>query len=564
MKAFSHIQAAARSDVGRKRKNNEDAFGMFPEAGMFCVADGMGGGDDGEIASAAVVNAVGEFAAAHIPVHGMAFPIETAVADLRRAVSGASRWIFERAKNKKLKGCGATFVGVCLDATTPSRAVALHAGDSRLYRIRGGGIRQITKDHSAAELIGAKSEDVVNPLFRGVILRAVGVAPDVELELTDLPIKAGDRLLVCSDGLSKMIDDRKIASLTVSAETPAAAVDSLIGAANAAGGLDNVTAVAIFIGKLPPPLPTMSPQDLREAEGSTFPTDGIEDADTNDSVDMDFSSIADEDDEGQTIETMTFSPVAQGEIASPRVEISAHGGKPSPGPQKGVALRRIVVITSSVALVTLFVSACSYLIVRRNAKIKARDAERQDEAVRSAVETRRLEVERGGRATGVKDAAREVEAVAAAKTAVATEYDASVLSRLAEACSPTNIDVFVKTVRRYETGGSVESLSLRLLPIRDSLLSVERRRAVAVSLTEDVQDIVRHLRRYADGRIAKLNEGLSDHLTQPALKEGMKGEIGRLEEFVSVAAPFADGDPALSSTQEKCADILLGVPGWFR
>ena len=309
----------------------------------------------------------------------------------------------------------------------------------------------------------------------------------------------------------------------------------------------------------------MSSPDSRETEGSTARTDGIEDADTNDSdVGMDFSSLDDENDEGRTMETMTVSPVARGEIVPPRVKISAHMKKASPVPQKGVALRRIAIIASSVALVALFVSACSYLIIRRNAKIKARDAERQDAAVRSAVETRRLEVERGGRAAGVKDDAREVEAVAAAKAPVATEYDASVLSRLAEACSPTNVDVFVKTVRRYENGGSVESLSLRLLPIRDSLLSEERRRAVAVSLTEDVQDIVRHLRRYADGRIAKLNKGLSDHLTQPALKEGMKDEIRRLEAFVLVAAPFVDGDPALSSTQEKCAGILLGVPGWFR
>ena len=270
MGAFSHITFAAKSDIGRKRKNNEDAFGTFPALGIYCVADGMGGGDDGEVASAATVSAVEGFVKTHPLPKNLAFPHESVIAGVRAAVNGASKWIYDRAKSRNLKGCGSTFVGVCLDPSHPGMATALHAGDSRLYRIRGRGIQQITTDHSAAELIGAKNENEINPMFRGMILRAVGIQPSVDVEATPLPLKEGDFILICSDGLSRMVPDKKIAAIVRENASLDEAASSLIAAANDAGGIDNVTVVLLKVGNLPAPLPTAEMPKV--SDGADAPT----------------------------------------------------------------------------------------------------------------------------------------------------------------------------------------------------------------------------------------------------------------------------------------------------
>ena len=268
MKPFAHLRHAAQTDVGRKRKNNEDSFGVFPALGVFCVADGMGGGDDGEVASAAVVRAVELLAASARPPANTAYSSDDVADAIGGAVSSASKWIFERAAANDLKGCGSTFVGVCFDASRPSAAKALHAGDSRLYRIRGKSIKQITKDHSAAEMIGAKNEDEVNPMFRGMILRAVGTQPSVELEVTPFDVKEHDFVLICSDGLYRMVPEKKIVSIVRECAEPKDAVGRLIAAANEAGGIDNVTAVLVEVGPLPAPLPaTDMPKVPRVAVG---------------------------------------------------------------------------------------------------------------------------------------------------------------------------------------------------------------------------------------------------------------------------------------------------------
>ena len=257
MSHFPHISFAALTDVGKRRSNNEDSYGVYPEIGVFCVADGMGGGDDGEVASSATVKAIEQFAHSS-PFPKMAtYPIESIVAGLRNSVNSASRWIYQRAQEKNLKGCGSTFVGISFDASKPSEAKILHAGDSRLYLIRGRSIFQKTKDHSAAELIGAKNEDEINPMFRGMILRAVGIQEKVELDCTSLPLKSNDRILICSDGLTKMLSDKKIYSLMKDSNDENEAVKNLINAANEAGGYDNITALVINIGELPKALPVV-------------------------------------------------------------------------------------------------------------------------------------------------------------------------------------------------------------------------------------------------------------------------------------------------------------------
>ena len=363
MDAFSHIAFAAKSDVGRKRKNNEDAFGTFPSLGVYCVADGMGGGDDGEIASAAAVGAVEKFVKAHpLPVNA-AYPVESVVDGIRSAVNGASKWIFDRAKVRNLKGCGSTFVCLCLDPARPDEAVALHAGDSRLYRIRGRGIQQITKDHSAAELIGARNESELNPMFRGMILRAVGIQPSVEIDATQLSLKEGDSLVICSDGLSRMVPDKKIASIVRDNEAPEAAVEALVAAANEAGGIDNVTVVLVKVGKLPPPLPTvdMPPEsdtsDTPTAVGgeASFPSQETE---TNPSFD-----IATDESDGdaasfatatRTSATETGATDDQSADSAPRATPTGSGWKAmqemlaDESPKKRLDPRRVAVIAAVV------------------------------------------------------------------------------------------------------------------------------------------------------------------------------------------------------------------------
>ncbi len=252
MKRFGHLVFAARSEIGLKRKNNEDAYGAFPSHGVWCVADGMGGGDDGEIASAAVVQAIDDFCKEYPMPTGGAYSAWEISRGVTAAVNAASSWVFRRAQSRRLKGCGSTFAGVVFDATRPSDALVMHAGDSRVYRIRGKEIRQITKDHSAAELVGVKKESDLNPMFRGMILRAVGIAESVEVDMTPMSVREGDVVLVCSDGLSRMIPDKKILSIVRDNRNDVnIAAEKLIEAVYSAGAVDNVTSVLIAVRELP-------------------------------------------------------------------------------------------------------------------------------------------------------------------------------------------------------------------------------------------------------------------------------------------------------------------------
>ena len=247
---FSYVSCAALTDVGRKRKNNEDNYGTFPDVGVFCVADGMGGARDGEVASRIVVEhlagALRNWEKLSPPI-----PIEDRLALLDKCLDAASLWINQYAASHDASGCGTTFVGVVLDPGRPDHAVAVHAGDSRLYRIHRRKITQITRDHSVANMTGVKDEAELNPVFRNMILRAVGIKPTVELERTPFELASGDWVLICSDGLSKMLDDKSIAKIVTAAEGGKAAVHTLVAEANHFGGRDNITVILLHVGELP-------------------------------------------------------------------------------------------------------------------------------------------------------------------------------------------------------------------------------------------------------------------------------------------------------------------------
>ena len=604
MNAFEHISYAAKTDVGQKRKNNEDAYGVFPEAGVFCVADGMGGGDDGEIASAAVIKSVGDFAASHKPSVGVGFSASDVASGISTSVNEASAWICSRAAERNLKGCGSTFVGVVLDATAPSEAIALHAGDSRLYRIRGSSIKQITKDHSAVEMIGAKDERSVNPMFRGMILRAVGVHPTVDVERTPLSLKEGDRIVICSDGLSKMVDDREIAAIVHGGTSADAVADALVAAANKAGGTDNITAVVLFVGKLPLAKP-MAAMSLPER--STGATEDSEEAETSNTGAGDgFESDADTTDDGQTMNTITMKPPpssstdeeAQSSSARPRLQIRRASTEAAPPRGRGLRLAAVVsvVVISAAAVVT-----CGVCLVRMaRAKDEAREVERQrnvralaeananavaenlsrktesteekkpekkGESITQSVE-REFEISQetvhGAVPAEPSSEEKTVEPTADAPDAVEMDvWRTSVLPLLSESCSSTNSDAFIRTVRRFSAKGTVESLQIRLHPICDESLTIERRRETAAVLAADVQDIAKELRKYSERRMTAIDAALSEHTTRSEFKSKLSAERSGLASFMEATERFVDLEPSSAEAQTVCAEVMQGVVKWF-
>jgi PPM family protein phosphatase len=226
---------ASRTDTGRQRNANEDSF--FVRAPIFVVADGMGGAQAGEVASKA--------AAESFDVDLPSAPPERI---LRETISAANRKIHELARaDPSRAGMGTTLTAAIVNAESEEVGIG-HVGDSRAYRLRGGKLERLTRDHSLVEemrrkgqLTDAQAED--HPQ-RSIITRALGPEPDVDVDVQTVPAAPGDVFLLCSDGLTTMLDEERIASLLSGATSMAAAVRALVDEANRAGGRDNITALA--------------------------------------------------------------------------------------------------------------------------------------------------------------------------------------------------------------------------------------------------------------------------------------------------------------------------------
>jgi len=228
-------EEAVRTDTGRQRNANEDS--LFVEAPLFVVADGMGGAQAGEVAS----RAAAESFAQNLPPA----PPERL---LEETIEGANRTIHELArKDPGLAGMGTTTTAAIVDLEGEAVAIG-HVGDSRAYRLRGGRFEQLTRDHSLVEemrrkgqITDAQAED--HPQ-RSIITRALGPEPEVQVDVQTVPAQDGDVFLICSDGLTTMLDDERIARLLTRATSLQAAVRALVDEANRAGGRDNITVVA--------------------------------------------------------------------------------------------------------------------------------------------------------------------------------------------------------------------------------------------------------------------------------------------------------------------------------
>jgi len=245
-------RAAAATDVGRVRENNEDRVGLWALDGVLLalVADGMGGAAAGEEASRLVVEAVeADFLGAERGSEQLAALSEAEIGEkLRAAVRRANRAIIQRAReDPALKGMGTT---VTLAFVRGRRVVIAHVGDSRAYLVRGAGwINQITDDHSFVEALLAsgqitREQAAVHPM-RNVLYRALGQSEDTQADLYSRALDPGDTLVLCSDGLTRDITPQALAEIVAQHPQPGDAARALIKAANESGGEDNISVVVI-------------------------------------------------------------------------------------------------------------------------------------------------------------------------------------------------------------------------------------------------------------------------------------------------------------------------------
>ncbi len=263
-------RAAAATDVGRMRENNEDRVGLWARHGVVLalVADGMGGAAAGEEASRLVVEAIeADFLGEARGSEQLTTLSETEIGDkLRAAVRRANLAIIKRAgEHAELKGMGTT---ITLAFVRGRRVVIAHVGDSRAYLVRGEGwINQITDDHSFVEALLASghitSEQAAVHPMRNVLYRALGQAEDTQADLYSRALDPGDALVLCSDGLTRHVTPQDLAAIVSRHTKPDEAARALVKAANEGGGEDNISVVVIRMERAedvkagPPPDPVV-------------------------------------------------------------------------------------------------------------------------------------------------------------------------------------------------------------------------------------------------------------------------------------------------------------------
>lgn len=253
MKAISF----GNTDPGKRRSNNEDAYLVNDALQLYAVADGIGGNEGGEVASRIAMETFVEAMPALLgegdrtPPSGSAPQADPLFSALRQAVFlSNSNILQERSDNPSLSNMGTTLTALLL---RKKQALVANIGDSRAYLLRAKNLRQLTTDHSlVAEYVASglmSSEESKTSEYRHVITRALGIAETAEADYTEHPLQQDDRLLLCTDGLTEMVEDAEISKI-LGSSAPEEAVRKLIAAANKAGGVDNITAVVVWITEL--------------------------------------------------------------------------------------------------------------------------------------------------------------------------------------------------------------------------------------------------------------------------------------------------------------------------
>lgn len=231
------IESAARTHQGCVRDHNEDSHVARDGAGLWAVADGMGGHEGGDWASARIVASLGEIAPAG--------DLDAARAAAREAIATANQAILDEARQRG-KQMGSTLVALLI---ADARYALLWVGDSRAYRLRDGAFAQLSRDHTQVQEMVARgiltAEQAAGHPMGHILSRAVGVQQEVAIDEVEGDVRPGDVFLLCSDGLHGVVDESEIAA-RLGRAAPGEALDQLIELALAAGAPDNVTAIAIW------------------------------------------------------------------------------------------------------------------------------------------------------------------------------------------------------------------------------------------------------------------------------------------------------------------------------
>ena len=231
------IEVSSASDIGRVRTSNEDSYGVFSPA-VYVVADGLGGHAAGEVASRMVVAAV----------HDMVNEgQEIDTASLQSAILRANQQVLNASVgNASYEGMGSTATVLHIDESA-GIAYYAHVGDSRLYLLRQGIFRQVSRDHSYVEELVARGElseeEAQHHPRKNLLLRAVGIEERLHVDGDTFPLAAGDRLLLATDGLTNMVNDDELAALLGGSFADVA--ERMVERALAGGGSDNITAIAL-------------------------------------------------------------------------------------------------------------------------------------------------------------------------------------------------------------------------------------------------------------------------------------------------------------------------------
>jgi PPM family protein phosphatase len=255
------LRWGSASDVGRARSLNEDA--LVANAPVFAVADGMGGHAAGEIASQIAVEIIG----------GLADDADVTGDVLVHMVQQANREIYQRSQSDAAtRGMGTTIVGLALigpggGATSRERLGLVNVGDSRIYMVRDGELSQVSNDHSyVSELVAAGEITAAQARMhpnRNIVTRVLGIEPEVDVDLWEVPAIPGDRYLLCSDGLVDEVADPTIGDVLSGEPDPQLAADRLVKLANDHGGHDNITVIVVDViagdRHRPPTTTTISP-----------------------------------------------------------------------------------------------------------------------------------------------------------------------------------------------------------------------------------------------------------------------------------------------------------------
>jgi len=226
------VSIGAATDIGQVREGNEDSFLVV--APLYAVADGMGGHRGGEVASSLALETV----------QGMFERREGSLAD---QVVEANRAVFDRSQNdRSVSGMGTTLTAALVDG---GRVHLVHVGDSRAYLLRGGELAQLTEDHTLVHRMVMEGEisqeEAETHPQRSILTRALGVDQSVQVDEGDVEVSDGDRLLLCTDGLTGMVPEGQIREILLESADPQEAVEKLVKVANRAGGIDNITAVIL-------------------------------------------------------------------------------------------------------------------------------------------------------------------------------------------------------------------------------------------------------------------------------------------------------------------------------